>query len=108
MARHHKRTSKKNVYYQFKQGMRELMSSEPIKGMVDSVTSQVYANVSALGLGAYEQTGFVTSEPPSRSDDVSWHGFVVEADRTATVADVRYGVLQLALTHTWMDTGKHR
>jgi len=84
-----------------KAGMRKLMSTDPIKTMVDNATSAVLANVQSLSFGEFLQTGFVTSEPPRRSQNISWHGFVIQADERAKIDCIRYGVLQMALWNTY-------
>lgn len=104
-TKYSKRTPKGNTYYQFKRGMRELMSSDPtICGLIDSATAEVLDSAH-LGTdnGAYYTEAFVTSGPgEGRAEDISYHGFVLEGNNSAIGADIHYGNLQMALENTWV------
>lgn len=103
--RYSKRTPKGNIYYQFKRGMRELMSSDPtICGLIDSAVAEV-EDSAYLGTvnGEYYTEAFVTSDlGVGRAEDISYHGFVLEGNGAAIGADIHYGNLQLALEYTWV------
>lgn len=103
--RYGKKTPKGNTYYQFRAGMRELMSVDPVRGMVHEAAAEVLSNIQQLSTGAYTMGGYVTSAPP-RSEDISWHEFIEQADKRAVIDGIRYGSTQLGLANTYVNMGK--
>lgn len=93
--RYRKRTPKGNIYYQFSKGMRELMSEEPIVGMVDDATYKLYNMLSMTGYGKYEVRCMVAGYPVT-TEPISWHGYVL-TDWHGVNANKKYDIVQKML-----------
>ena len=89
---------KKATYVQSKTGMRQLMSTDPIRSMVNQGAAQVMSRASAIdGRAQFIQWGEVTGYP-NRGEPISWHSFIGTSGDTYTHwAQIKHDILQKAL-----------
>lgn len=85
-------------YVQYKQGMRDLMSVDPIAGFVGAATAGVQHFANGFGHGDFGMRLYVTSA--NRQELISMHGEVYTEDAHAFFADKKYDILSHALSST--------